>query len=349
MALSAKGRVWTWGANLYGELGNGTYNGSITPQLALIFNVTKICAGTSISVALKSNGTVWTWGTNIQGLLGNGSNMTDSPIPVQVSGLLDVVDISAGGSHVLALKSDGSVWAWGMNWSGQLGNGTGGFFQFMNYPVKVYNLSGAAKIFAGGNFSFAIKKDGTVWAWGDNSSYFGNGNFMGSYIPVQISNLQGLSLAIGRNSHNLAISTNGTAYAWGTNWYGELGNGTNAFLSSSNFPQQILSLSGIVQVSPGSFYSLALRNDGTVWSWGVNWENQLGNGTTTFLSNVPTQVVRDSSGNPLTNIRVISAGYKHSLVIRNDGSVLAWGNNSSGQLGIGNNISSNIPLKVLFP
>jgi alpha-tubulin suppressor-like RCC1 family protein len=331
----AQGEVWAWGLNNFGELGDGTNTDSNTPvQVSNLSDVKAIAGGYHHSLALKNDGTVWAWGHNGVGQLGNGTN-TDSNTPVQVSNLSDIKAIGAGEYYSLALKNDGTVWAWGHGGDGQLGNGTN---TNSNTPVQVSNLSDIKAIGAGDFHSLALKNDGTVWAWGYNSAgQLGDGTNTDSNTPVQVSNLSGVQAVAGGIFHSLALKNDGTVWAWGYNSFGQLGNSTTI---DSNTPVQVSNLSGVQAVADCGYHSLALKNDGTVWAWGHNGRGQLGGGATTIISNTPVQVSN------LSDIKAIGAGAFHSLALKNDGTVWAWGENGGGELGNGTNTDSNTPVQV---
>ncbi len=298
-----------------------------------------------LAKAARAQGTVWAWGVNFFGELGNGTFTTTYPYgigtPAQVSELSGVTAIAGGGSHSLALKGDGTVWAWGYNAFGQLGNGTNAD---SNTPVEVSGLSGVTAIAAGAEHSLALKSDGTVWAWGRGQS--GNATFTDSNTPVEVSGLSGVTAIAGGEFHSLALKGDGTVWAWGGNGRGQLGNGTN---TDSNTPVEVTGLSSVTAVagggrlsgiSVGDFSSsLALKSDGTVWAWGANFYGELGNGTNTN-SNTPVKV----SG--LSGVTAIDAGVFHSLALKSDGTVWAWGANFFGQLGNGTSTDSNTPVEV---
>jgi len=287
--------------------------------------------------------------------LGNGTNTT-SNTAVQTSGLSGVTALAGGLYHSLALKSDGTVWAWGYNGYGELGNAT---FTSNNTPVQVLGpggvgfLTGVTAIAVGGLHSLALKSDGTVWAWGLNfQGQLGNGTVTNSNTPVQVlgpggvGNLTGVTaLAVGggQNQHSLALKSDGTVWAWGYNGQGQLGNATN---TTSNTPVQVLgpggvgNLTGVTALAGGAYHSLALKSDGTVWAWGLNGLGQLGNGTFTD-SNTPVQVLG------LSGVTAIAGGVFHSLALKSDGTIWAWGYNFYGQLGNGTNTDSNTPVQVL--
>lgn len=273
------------------------------------------------SLAACTNGTVNASGENAYGQLGNGT-YTASTTPVLVSGLTGIIAVAAGGgtyedeysAHSLALKNNGTVWAWGNNVNGQLGNGTN---TTSNIPVQVSGLSGIIAIACGHNWdlSLALKNDGTVWTWGDNTvGQLGNGTTTDSNIPVQVSGLTGVVAIAGGSGHALALKNDGTVWAWGWNWAGMLGTGNN---TDSYVPVQVISLTGMVAVAAGGIHSLALKNDGTVWAWGGNYYGECANGG----GNTPVQV------NGLTDITAITANNAESAALKNDGTIWAWGNN----------------------
>jgi len=183
MALKSDGTVWVWGANTEGELGDGTRIGRLSPiQVPNLSGIVAISAGTYHSMALKSDGTVWVWGCNMTGQLGDGTAYLWCLSPIQVPNLSGIVAISAGGLHSMALKSDNSVWVWGCNGYGALGDGT-----TINRlsPIQVPNLSGILAVSAGGLQSMALKIGETLWAWGWNEyGLLGDGTTIDRLSPV---------------------------------------------------------------------------------------------------------------------------------------------------------------------
>ncbi len=225
--------------------------------------VTAIAAGGFHSLALKSDGTVWSWGLDNYGQLGltvsgtctvGGFVYSCSTTPVQVTTLSVVTSLSGGWQHSLALKSDGTVLAFGYNAFGQLGNGT---TTRSTTPVQVSNLSGVKALAqgAGPSTSQVLKSDGTVWDWGWGlAGNLGNGQTQNSSVPIQVSGLSGVTaVAIGAE-HGLAVVAGGNVYAWGDNSKGELGNGST---TNSSTPVQVSTLSGISVVAGGAAYSVA--------------------------------------------------------------------------------------------
>ncbi len=242
--------------------------------------------------------------------------------------------IAAGYNHTIALKNDGTVWAWGWNHQGQLGDGT---TTDSAEPVMVKGLNGATALTAGYYHSAALMNDGIVWAWGSNMyGQLGNGTTNNSPVPVKVKNLTGVKVISRGGSHTIALKNDGTVWAWGSNECGQLGDGTT---TNSLVPVMVESLTGIVAVTGGAYHTAALKSDGTVWAWGSNRMGQLGDGTTVD-SPVPVMV----SG--LSGITSLASGEHHVAALKSDGTVWSWGANSTGQLGDGTMANSALPVRV---
>jgi len=191
-ALKSDGTVWAWGNGGYGQLGNNSIADSHVPvHVYGLAGITAIASGYFSGYALKSDGTVWAWGYNAYGQLGNNST-TYSHVPVQVSGLIGITAIAGGSYSGYALKSDGTVWAWGSNLYGELGNNSSTNYSRVPVlvPVQVFGLTGVTAIDGGGASGYALKSNGTVWAWGHNDAgQLGNNSTTDSHVPVQVSSL----------------------------------------------------------------------------------------------------------------------------------------------------------------
>jgi alpha-tubulin suppressor-like RCC1 family protein len=180
-----------------------------------------MAGGAYHSLAVTSDGRAWAWGYDGgSGVLGNGkANTYESAVPVQVINLTGAIAVAGGEMHSVALRSDGTVWAWGGNGYGQLGNG-GTTHSLV--PVQVSNLTGATAVAAGDYYSLALRSDGTGWSWGAGA--LGNGTTTNSSVPVQVNNLTSVSAVdAGHGEHSLAVRSDGTIWAWGGNFSGELG------------------------------------------------------------------------------------------------------------------------------
>jgi alpha-tubulin suppressor-like RCC1 family protein len=306
------------------------------------------------------------WGNGQYGQLGDGNFYLNPPFgvatAVPVSGLTTVAAIAGGPHHSLALKSDGTVWAWGYDSNGQLGDGN--FYPNFPFgvatPVQVSGLTTVMAIASGGIHSLALKSDGTVWAWGfGRYGQLGDGNFYttgneGVATPVQVTGLSGVVAIAAGGQHSLALKSDGTVWAWGYGFYGQLGDGNfygDLFtdeIQGVATPVQVISLSGVVAIAAGFYHSLALKSDGTVWAWGDGEEGELGDGI--FYAN-PSVVGNGGLATPvqvsaLTTVTAIAGGGQHSLALKSDGTVWAWGLGYFGELGDGNFHTVATPVQV---
>ena len=296
-------------------------------------------AGWSHTLAVDAGGLVWAWGSNGSGLLGDGVNQNRSR-PVIVPGVAQIEQVSAAEFHSLARDRMGGVWAWGNNDNGQIGDGTQ---ETRNVPVRSSGLPDAAIGIVGGWYrSFAVLRNGELWAWGNNDSgTLGDGTQNDAYRPVRVLGLTNVVAVSAGKEHTLALLKTGEVWAWGRNSNGSLGF-TDPGISDSveSMPRRVSSASGAVAMAAGWAHSLVLLQDGTVAAWGRNNMGQLGDGTLTDRS-TPVQV----SG--LSNVKAIAAGAEYSLALKGDGSVWAWGHNFFGQLGRGaRSDTSRTPVRV---
>ena len=332
--------LWAWGWNYYGGLGTGDIVHRSSPvQVGSLTTWSLVACGHYHTIATKTDGTLWAWGYNSIGALGQG-NTTNYSSPVQVGTLTTWSTwskIACGYEHTLATKTDGTLWAWGYDAYGQLGQGN-----TTNYssPVQVGSLTTWSQIAGGQNHTIATKTDGTLWAWGYNAQgQLGKGNTTNYSSPVQVGSLTTWSLVACGAYHTIATKTNGTLWAWGGNQYGQLGQGDSYINYSS--PVQVGTLTTWSKIAGcGNGHTLATKTDGTLWAWGRNAYGQLGQGNITNYSS-PVQV-----GTLTTWSKIAGCGNGHTLATKTDGTLWACGYNNYGQLGQGNTTWYSSPVQV---
>jgi alpha-tubulin suppressor-like RCC1 family protein len=330
--------LFSWGtSSSNGVLGlANTTNYSSPKQVGALTNWLKIAAGDYLIAALKSDGTIWAWGQNTAGGLGL-NNTTNYSSPKQIGLLNTWSDIRGANNFCHAIKTNGTLWAWGLNNSGQLGTND---LTYRSSPTQVGALTNWSKLSTHFSAStHAIKTDGSLWAWGDNFyGQAGQGDNSNAYSsPVQIGALLNwLSVSSSARSV-LAVKTDGTLWGWGGNNLGQLGLGNRTDYSS---PKQVGSLTNWSTVTTSNQYgSMAIKTDGTLWTWGSSGNGQLGLGNTTNYSS-PKQV------GALTNWLYVAGGYSAVLAIKTDGTVWSWGNNNKGALGLGNTTNYSSPKQI---
>jgi cysteine-rich repeat protein len=279
LALRASdGTVWAWGRNTYGQLGESSSTTSSRPLPVQVSSLSgiKALAVSNHVLALDSDGAVHSWGYNSNGQLGDGTTtnrFTPHKLP---SPLLNVRTLAAGASHSLALRSNGTVYAWGLNSSGQLGDGSNAT-RFT--PVLVAGLSKVVALAAGTSHSLALSSEGTVYAWGLNTSgQLGDGTTTNRKTPILVPDLTNVVAISAGANYSLALRSDGTVYAWGLNTSGQLGDGTT---TTRRTPIPVPGLTNVVAIAAGDNHSLAVRVVGTVYAWGDNDNGQLGDGSTT--------------------------------------------------------------------
>jgi len=315
--IKADGSLWGWGRNK-GSLGDGTIIDSPSPIEIISSGVIDISSGTQ-TIVLKKDGSLLSWGNNTFGQLGDGTN-TKSLVPKQI---IDkgVKGISAGAYYNLAIKSDGSLWAWGYNENGELGDGT---TTNCNKPKKIIDKDVKA-VAAGGSCTYILKTNGSVWSCGNNKAgQLGDGTVENSLVPKQIFD-SGVKSIIGGYGHAFVIKTDGTVWAWGQNHRGQLGNGTSDF-DIHSIPMEI-SIKDVQELKAGTVNTLAIKSDGSLWSWGSNEQSYLCDGTRDDLPHpTPKQVIS-------SNVKAIATGFYHTVIFKIDGTIWIWGDNTDGNLG----------------
>ena len=355
LALENNGLIKAWGLNSQGQLGDGTTTSSSSPvDVSGLTNVSAVAGGGFHSLAVKSDGTVWAWGSNSDGQLGDGTT-NNSSTPVQVSGLTDVnpnqKTIAGGFQNSFAVKTDGTVWGWGTNFAGELGDGT---TISRHTPVQVTDptdgsgfLTNITQVVAGSGtdaFTVALKNDGTVWAWGYNGhGELGDNTTTNRHTPVQVSGLTNVTAIAARGSFTLALKSDGTIWAWGLNSNGQLGDNTT---TNRHVPVQVSGISNATAIAAGYNFSLAQDNEGDAFAWGDNSSGEIGDGTFT-QRNTPVQVTDPADGGFLSNVQKISAGGGTGIAIETDNTVKTWGFGFDGELGNGATNSENVPQIVI--
>jgi alpha-tubulin suppressor-like RCC1 family protein len=329
--VTAAGGVQCWGENSFGQIGNGTQTNAPSPVdvTGLSSGIAAVSAGGAHTCALTVGGGVTCWGYNGFGQLGDGG-FANSPTPVDVEGLSSgVIAISAGGNHTCALTDAGGAKCWGLNLTGQLGDGT-----MMNrpQPVDVSGLTSDVAAVSAGQLSHscALTTAGGVKCWGANGDgQLGNDSNAPSQLPVDVSGLASGVAAISTGGlHTCALAESGGATCWGDNLYGQLGDGTN---DDRDTPVAVLGLgSGVDDLSNGFYHTCALLSGGAK-CWGDNTQAQLGVGNTGGQSATPADVSGLTTG-----VGSIAAGSVYNTcALMGNGAAKCWGGNAVGQVGNG--------------
>ena len=331
VALTSEGKVYDWGYNGAGELGDGTTVNRLRPvavdmsRVLLGKVVTSISGGLFHTVALASDGRVYTWGDNTYGQLGDGTTTSSTtPVAVNMIGELSrkiIIAIAGAESHTVALTSEGKVYAWGRNNEGELGDGT---TISRSTPVAT-DMSGVLSgkivtaITVGDEHTVALTSEGKVYAWGRNTyGQLGDGTFTNRTTPTAVNTSGVLSgkivtaIAAG-GDHTVALTSDGQVFDWGNNTYGQLGNGTIAHNSMpvAAFSGGVLSGKIVTRIAAGGVHTLARISDGRIYAWGNNSYGELGDGTTTSRTTpVLVNLSNVLSGQIVTGL---AAGYYHTV------------------------------------
>jgi alpha-tubulin suppressor-like RCC1 family protein len=354
LGIKTNGTLWGWGDNTNGKLGLGdTTARSLITQIGTDTDWQKVSAGRNANYLIKTNGTAYHVGQGTYGQSGIGNESSNST-PTQIPGswtMMKVNPLRTNVKNVFGIKSDGLLYGWGWLESyglsgntsdlGQLQGGAvytlpnlvGNSLSVIKTPIKLGSDTWIAAS-AGASHTLAIRSDGTLFTWGNNSSgQLGQGNTTYLSSPVQVGTSSWTAVSAG-DAHSMAIRSDGGLFTWGNNGSGRLGDGTATSRSS---PVQI-GTSSWTAISAGGTHSLALRSDGSLFAWGINTSGQLGQGNTTVRSS-PVQIGTDSW-------TAIAAGGSHNVAIRSDGALFAWGNNGTGRLGDGTTTSRSSPVQV---
>jgi alpha-tubulin suppressor-like RCC1 family protein len=340
-------QLWSWGSNFYGALGINLASGCRSSPVQTVSAGTdwKQVSGTfGVAAAIKTDGSLWLWGNGSGGRLGTNSVLCRSS-PVQtISAGTNWRQVSVGGCVIAAVKTDGTLWSWGVNGLGALGDNS-----IVSRSSPVQTFSGGTnwkQVSISNEVGAGIKTDGTLWLWGQNSAAgsLGNNSIVNTSSPVQTisagTNWKQVSVAFFTVG---AIKTDGTLWVWGDNASGRLGIGSSGVVipDVSSPIQTVSGGTNWKQVSMGTNFSAAIKKDGTLWTWGTGTGGRLGNNATTYRSS-PVQTV--SGG---TNWKQVSNNGNHVAAIKTDGTLWMWGYGSYGQHGNNTILNRSSPVQVI--
>jgi alpha-tubulin suppressor-like RCC1 family protein len=378
LAVKSDGTVWSFGRDFDFQLGNDatTAANQSSPVQVLgvggtghLGGIVGVAAARSASLALAGDGSIYAWGLNSNGQSGDNKTNDPNKSPVKVHGpgnvgvLTSMVGIAEGAYHSLGLKSDGTVWAWGRNNDGQIGDNTTTDANERDTPVQVHGagnsgfLTGVMAIGAGNYTSYALKSDGTVWGWGLNDNgQLGDNTVTERDTPVQVHGPGDVGflaniVQIAPQRHQItALRNDGTLWAWGSNADGELGD--NGLLTERHTPVQVVGeggtgfLTGVVSVGAAGHSTMAAKANGEVWDWGRNSSGQLGDDKAANPEKTPVHVLGFGSTGFLGGVESMIGGEHFVLSVRNDGSLASWGQNDSGELGDASTSERDHPVMV---
>ena len=311
--IKTDGTLWVWGDNVTnGQLGDNTVVRKSSPIQTIAFgtNWKQVACGNPFTTAIKTDGTLWTWGGNNSGQLGDNTIVKKSS-PVQTIAFgINWKQVSCGYAYTACIKTDGTLWTWGNNSSGQLGDNT---IVKKSSPVQTVAFGTNWKqVACSGANTTAIKNDGTLWSWGlGTNGQLGDNTTTNRSSPVQTitrgTNWKQVSCG---SSYMAAIKTDGTLWSWGFNFYGEIGDNTTTPRSS---PVQTVTFgTNWKQVSCGSGITAAIKTDGTLWTWGNNTNNALGDQSSVTRRSSPVQTTAYG-----TNWKQVACGYTHTIAVTN--------------------------------
>jgi alpha-tubulin suppressor-like RCC1 family protein len=327
--------LYMWGSNNRGQLGqNDLTNRSSPTQVGALTNWSQASGGEGHTLAVKTDGTLWSWGRNAEGQLGLGDKVYRSS-PVQVGALTSwaFVNGTLRNFSSFAIKTDGTLWSWGDNSGGVLGQNN---LVSLSSPVQVGALTNWLSMSSGSQAALAHKTDGTIWSWGVNTyGQLGQNDVISRSSPVQVGALTTWSSISAQGINCFAIKTDGTLWAWGRNLQGNLGLNDRVARSS---PVQVGALTDWSVISNMN-QTFGIKTNGTLWSWGLNGDGNLGQNDRTNRSS-PTQV------GALTNWSTVSSGADSTGFIKTDGTLWTVGPNSLGSLGDNSATNRSSPVQI---
>lgn len=363
IVLDENGDVWTWGRNDYGQLADGTTTDRSTKQkVAGLPKMTAIAAGKFHGVGIDTSKKVWTWGNNEYGALGDNSISLRST-PYQIPGLENITTIVANQDFSLALDTLGNVYSWGSNGSGELGNGT--LDQANLVPQRINGLTNIKQLAVGYYHALAVDGAGKLYGWGNNeenqlTNPHSGVDFVAFDTPTEITGLPAPIKAVAAGDvHSVVLLTDGTVWTWGNNLYGQIGNNTTDETTGVGTPTRVLFPENqkVVEVGAGAYQTIAITADEQFWVWGDNWYGQLGDGTYTDQT-VPIKLFGLPGDAKIVALDLSANGesdgndyfeFGHSIALLADGSLLTWGNNLYGELGLGNACDCDSPTPQKVP
>ena len=341
--MKSLGNLWLWGNNAYGALGDNTTVSKSSPiQIGTDTTWMSISyqSWSQTTLGIKQNGTLWVWGKNTNGVLGQGDTI-DRSSPVQVGILTTWKQASLGvlntpTYNVLAVKTNGTLWGWGLNAYGELGDNT---TVAKSSPVQIGSLTTWSAVCADYNTTAAVKSDGTLWSWGANNyGQIGDSTTVNKSSPIQIGNLTTWSPLLTPIAGFAAIKTDGTLWGWGDNDYGQYGLGDTVARSS---PVQIGSLTTWKTIATHRHALGGVTSDGKLWIiGGDNAVGELGDGSNVWKSS-PVQI-----GTLTTWSKVGFSAYKSGYAVKTDGTLWTWGGNDNGEIGDGTTVAKSSPVQV---
>jgi alpha-tubulin suppressor-like RCC1 family protein len=345
VAVRADGTLWGWGYNNYGQAGAGAATSSTVPvQIGTGTTWVSVAAGSNHSLALRADGTLWAWGLNNGGQLGNGTtgNSTPRPNPAQVGTGTTWANVAANNNYSAAVRADGTLWNWGLITVPGVGQ-TGNITQVpTGAPAQVGTATNWVTVACGSSHMAGVRTDGTLWTWGTNGAgSLGNGTQINSQTPQQVGAGTNWVSATTGNDHTVAVQADGTLWAWGNNSSGQVGDGTSGNQRLS--PVQVGASTAWVSAVAGSARTLAVQASGTLWAWGNNNLGQLGDGSIIRRTS-PVQV-----GTAISWVSTALGSSNHSLGEQSCRGILAWGDNTHGQVGDGSITQRTSPVQVYNP
>jgi alpha-tubulin suppressor-like RCC1 family protein len=350
-ALNLQHKIYCWGSNSEGQLGNGTQSNDPTTEPILVTTATGLVSPASLFLGAKhacaiQGSDIYCWGKNKEGELGDGTT-ANSFVPIlvtKITGLIHPANMALGSYHTCAIQGN-SIYCWGYNEYGQLGNGTTN--DITKTPMLVTTSTGLTKptqLAAGGNSTCSLSNN-IAYCWGYNlEGQLGDGTTIDRWIPTLVNRTTGLTHAsqIALNTAHACAISNGQAYCWGYNLEGQLGDGTTIDRWIPTLVNRTTGLLDVTEIAVGGLHTCAVTN-GETYCWGLNSSGQIGNNTTTVQFNTPTAV---SQGTGLYNATSIDLGDNYTCGVSNN-TIYCWGDNYTGELGNGTETDAKVPSLVI--